>query len=67
MPFYEKHPILNYKMKKGTNMYTYNFQTSDPLTVAQLEWLNEQLHEYIPTENDFDDIPEWMTVIELQK
>jgi hypothetical protein len=48
-------------------MYTYTFETSDPLTKVQLEWINKQLHEYIPTENDFEDIPEWMTVIELQK
>jgi hypothetical protein len=48
-------------------MYTYTFETSDPLTKVQLEWINKHLHEYLPTENDFEDIPEWMTLIELQK
>jgi hypothetical protein len=47
--------------------YTYNFQTSQPLTQPQIEWLNKQLLEYLPTENDFEDIPEWTTEIELDK
>ena len=54
---------------KGTKMktpvYTYNFQTSQPLTAAQIEWLNKQLIEYLPTENEFEDIPEWTSEIQL--
>lgn len=46
-------------------MYTYNFETSQPLTPMQLEWLNRQLHDNIPSVCDMEDIPEWMTEIEL--
>jgi hypothetical protein len=46
-------------------LYTYNFQTSDPLTKAQIEWLNNQLWDNLPTENDLEDIPEWTTEIKL--
>lgn len=52
-------------MKNPT--YTYNFQTSSPLTQKQIEWLNEQLWENLPTENDLEDIPEWTTGIKLEK
>lgn len=45
--------------------YTYNFQTSQPLTEAQIEWLNNQLWDNLPTENDLEDIPEWTTEIKL--
>jgi hypothetical protein len=49
--------------------YTYNFVTSQPLTQAQIDWLNEQLLENLPTEDedDLSDIPEWTSEIELQK
>lgn len=46
-------------------VYTYNFQTSQPLTESQIEWLNNQLWEHLPTENDLEDIPEWTTEIKL--
>jgi len=46
-------------------VYTYNFQTSQPLTEAQIEWLNNQLWDNLPTENDLEDIPEWTTEIKL--
>ena len=46
-------------------VYTYNFQTSQPLTQTQIDWLNEQLFENLPTENDLEDIPEWTTEITL--
>ena len=45
--------------------YTYNFQTSQPLTQTQIEWLNNQLFDNLPTENDLEDIPEWTTEIQL--
>ena len=48
-------------------LYTYNFQTSSPLTQKQIDWLNEQLFENLPTENDLEDIPEWTTGIKLEK
>ncbi len=47
-------------------LYTYNFQTSQPLTQNQINWLNEQLWENLPTENDLEDIPEWTTEIKLE-
>lgn len=49
--------------------YTYNFVTSQPLTQKQIEWLNIQLLENLPTEDedDLSDIPEWTSEIELQK
>jgi hypothetical protein len=49
--------------------YTYNFVTSQPLTQAQIDWLNEQLLTNLPTEDeeDLSDIPEWTSEIELQK
>jgi hypothetical protein len=48
--------------------YTYNFVTSQPLTQAQIDWLNEQLLENLPSEDEeFEDIPEWTSEIELQK
>ncbi len=47
-------------------VYTYNFKTSNPLTQRQIEWLNEQLLENLPSENeDLQDIPEWVSVILL--
>lgn len=48
-------------------VYTYNFQTSQPLTEAQINWLNEQLLEWLPSadEEDLSDIPEWTTEIKL--
>lgn len=46
--------------------YTYNFETSQPLTENQIAWLNQQLFENLISENDdLDDIPEWTTEIEL--
>jgi len=45
--------------------YTYNFQTSQPLTQTQIDWLNDQLWEQLPTENGLEDIPEWTTEIKL--
>ena len=50
-------------MKNPT--YPYNFQTSQPLTESQIEWLNNQLWDNLPTENDLEDIPEWTTEIKL--
>ena len=50
-------------MKNPT--FTYNFQTSQQLTQAQINWLNEQLFENLPIENDIEDIPEWTTEIKL--
>ena len=48
-------------------VYTYNFQTSHPLTEAQIEFLNENLFDNLPSQNeDLDDIPEWTTEILLQ-
>lgn len=46
-------------------VYTYNFTTSQPLTQTQIDWLNENLFDNLPTENDFEDIPEWTTEIKL--
>jgi len=46
-------------------VYTYNFQTSQPLTETQLEWLNNQLWDELPTENGLEDIPEWTTETKL--
>lgn len=45
--------------------YTYNFQTSQPLTQKQIDWLNEQLLDNLPTEDESDlsDIPEWTSEI----
>ena len=48
--------------------YTYNFVTSQPLTEAQIKWLNEQLLENLPSaDEELEDIPEWTSEIELQK
>ena len=47
-------------------IYTYNFTTSQPLTQTQIEWLNNQLFDNLPTENDLEDIPEWTSEIEYQ-
>lgn len=48
--------------------YIYNFETSQPLTQKQIDWLNEQLLENLPSEDeDLEDIPEWTSEIELQK
>jgi len=54
------------KMEKD---YIYNFTTSQPLTEKQIEWLNIQLLENLPTEDEdgLSDIPEWTSEIELQK
>ena len=46
-------------------VYTYNFKTSQPLTEAQIEWLNNQLWDNLPTLNIFEDIPEWTSEIRL--
>jgi hypothetical protein len=48
--------------------YTYNFVTSQKLTQKQIDWLNKQLLENLPSDNeDLEDIPEWTSEIELQK
>lgn len=49
--------------------YTYTFVTSQPLTQTQIDWLNIQLLEELPTEDkdNLSDIPEWTSEIELQK
>ena len=49
--------------------YTYNFVTSQPLTQAQIDWLNEQRLENLPYSDDenLSDVPEWTSEIELQK
>ena len=48
--------------------YTYNFVTSQPLTQKQIDWLNTQLLENLPSaDEDLEDIPEWTSEIELQK
>ena len=48
--------------------YTYNFVTSQPLTQAQIDWLNDQLINHLPSEDEnLEDIPEWTSEIELQK
>ena len=48
--------------------YIYNFVTSQPLTQAQIDWLNIQLLENLPSaDEDLEDIPEWPSEIELQK
>ena len=46
-------------------VYTYNLETSQPLTESKIEWLNNQLWDNLPTENDLEDIPEWTTEIKL--
>lgn len=58
---YKKISIRRYEMKL-TN-FTYSFETSHKLTQTQIDWLNKQILEYLPTENDFEDIPEWTTEI----
>ena len=46
--------------------YTYNFVTSQKLTQKQIDWLNEQLLENLPSaDEDLEDIPEWTTEIKL--
>jgi len=47
--------------------FTYTFQTSQPLTDEQLEFLNYQLHVCLPSDDDgsLSDYPEFMTDIEL--
>lgn len=46
--------------------YTYNFQTSQPLTQTQIDYINQHILENLPSENeDLEDIPEWTTEIEL--
>jgi len=48
--------------------YTYDFQTSQLLTEAQLKWMNEMLLENLPSEDEeLEDIPEWTSEIELKK
>jgi|688.fasta_scaffold819141_2 hypothetical protein len=48
--------------------YTYDFQTSQPLTAAQLKWMNTQLLENLfSADEDIEDIPEWVSEIELQR
>lgn len=46
-------------------MNTYLFNTSQPLTQYQIDFLNEQLQN-LPTEHSItlEDIPEWITDIE---
>lgn len=53
---------------KGTDMtYTYNFQTSQPLTQSQIDYINQILISELPSDHpDLEDIPEWTTEIELQ-
>ena len=47
--------------------YTYNFETSQPLTPYQIDWLNNIIvNELISQKEDLSDIPEWTTVLELQ-
>lgn len=48
--------------------YTYNFETSQPLTPYQIEFLNDQLLN-LPSFNQetLEDIPEWTTEIILQE
>lgn len=48
-------------------VYTYNFTTSQALTEKQLDWLNDQLINHLPTEDEADlsDIPEWTSEIEF--
>ena len=51
------------EMKKS---YTYNFETSQPLTQTQIDWLNEQLFDNLPSEDEnLSDIPVWTTEIQL--
>jgi len=51
-------------------MLTYSFETSQPLTEAQLIWLNDQLINNLPSEElegfDFEDIPSLISEITLQ-
>lgn len=47
--------------------YTYNFQTSQPLTQSQIDYINQILISELPSDHpDLEDIPEWTTEIELQ-
>lgn len=47
-------------------VYTYNFTTSQALTEKQLDWLNDQLINHLPSEDeDLEDIPEWTAEISL--
>lgn len=46
--------------------YTYNFQTSQPLTQYQIDYINQFIFENLPSQNEnLEDIPEWTTEIEL--
>ena len=49
--------------------YIYNFQTSQPLTQYQIDYINDILMDKLPTFNKdtLEDIPEWTTELELQK
>lgn len=46
--------------------YTYNFQTSQPLTQYQIDYINQLILENLPSQNeDLEDIPEWTSELEL--
>jgi hypothetical protein len=48
--------------------YTYNFQTSQPLTQYQIDYINQLILENLPSQNeDLEDIPEWTTELELSE
>lgn len=48
-------------------VYTYNFNTSQPLTQYQIDFLNDILFDKLPTFNQdtLQDIPEWTSEIKL--
>ena len=47
--------------------FVYNFETSQPLTQFQIDFLNKILFEDLPSQNeDLEDIPEWTSEILLQ-
>lgn len=52
-------------MKKS---HTYTFETSQPLTQDQINWLNNHLWD-LPSKDivDFSDIPCWITEIKPQE
>lgn len=47
--------------------YTYNFNTSQPLTQYQIDFLNDILFDKLPSFNNetLEDIPEWTSEIKL--
>lgn len=47
--------------------FTYTFETSQPLTQQQIQFLNEQLLSLPSNDLDnFTDVPEYTTTVELQ-